>query len=371
MAPSPHPSPTTRTLGSSGVGLERARVFTRRSPGGREGLRSCVRPLCAMTSGECRQREMARSWKRDASARSRSRSSGSAATTSAGASTPRPRRASSTRRSTPASTSSTPPTSTAAPSSEEYLGRALAGRRDEVVLATKFGMAVDEQRRGARPEYVRQRARGQPAPAGDRPHRPLPAPSARPRRCRSRTRSARWTSWSRAGKVREIGCSNFSAEQLREARGGGARGRGPLRQRAERVQPAAPRAGARGAGRVRAPGAGVHPLLPAGQRPAHRQVPARPAAPRGHAGSRTAGGSATCSRTRNLAAGRGAHRVRGGARPHPAGAGVLLAAGAPGGGLGDRRRDLARAGRANASAAGWRLTPAELAEVDAILARHA
>jgi len=39
--------------------------------------------------------------------------------------------------------------------SEEYLGRALATRRHQAVVATKFGMAVDEQRKGARPEYVR------------------------------------------------------------------------------------------------------------------------------------------------------------------------------------------------------------------------
>src|ERR687894_746217 len=40
--------------------------------------------------------------------------------------------------------------------SEEFLGRALRGRRDDVVLATKFGARVDEQRKGARPDYVRQ-----------------------------------------------------------------------------------------------------------------------------------------------------------------------------------------------------------------------
>src|SRR5918997_1472413 len=38
--------------------------------------------------------------------------------------------------------------------SEELLGRALRGRRDDVVLATKFGARVDEQRIGARPEYL-------------------------------------------------------------------------------------------------------------------------------------------------------------------------------------------------------------------------
>ena len=42
--------------------------------------------------------------------------------------------------------------------SEEFLGRALGRRRREAIVATKFGMAVDEQRRGARPEYVRRAA---------------------------------------------------------------------------------------------------------------------------------------------------------------------------------------------------------------------
>ena len=40
--------------------------------------------------------------------------------------------------------------------SEEFLGRALGRRRDDIVLATKFGMEVDEQRHGAKPAYVRQ-----------------------------------------------------------------------------------------------------------------------------------------------------------------------------------------------------------------------
>src|SRR5207248_9770974 len=42
---------------------------------------------------------------------------------------------------------------------EERVGRAIAGRRDEVVLATKFGNVVrDDGSRGidGRPEYVRQ-----------------------------------------------------------------------------------------------------------------------------------------------------------------------------------------------------------------------
>src|SRR5499426_1010442 len=39
--------------------------------------------------------------------------------------------------------------------SEEFLGRALKGRRQQAIVATKFGMAVDEHRKGARPDYVR------------------------------------------------------------------------------------------------------------------------------------------------------------------------------------------------------------------------
>lgn len=40
-------------------------------------------------------------------------------------------------------------------SGETILGEALRGRRDEVVLATKFGRVLDDERQGARPEYVR------------------------------------------------------------------------------------------------------------------------------------------------------------------------------------------------------------------------
>src|ERR1019366_8471604 len=39
--------------------------------------------------------------------------------------------------------------------SERYLGRALGARRSEVVIATKFGMPLDDRRFGASPAYVR------------------------------------------------------------------------------------------------------------------------------------------------------------------------------------------------------------------------
>ena len=40
--------------------------------------------------------------------------------------------------------------------SEEFLGKALKGRRDKAIIATKFGMKMGEDKEGARPQYVRQ-----------------------------------------------------------------------------------------------------------------------------------------------------------------------------------------------------------------------
>ena len=110
--------------------------------------------------------------------------------------------------------------------SEEFLGRALSRRRDEVVLATKFGAQVDEQRKGAKPEYVGQAVEDSLRRLRtDRIdlyqlHRPDPDVPIED------TLGA-LDELVRAGKVREIGCSNFSAEQLRAAekatRDGGAR----------------------------------------------------------------------------------------------------------------------------------------------------
>ena len=100
--------------------------------------------------------------------------------------------------------------------SEEFLGRALAGRRDEAIVATKFGMAVDERRKGARPEYVRQACDDSLKRLGiDRIdlyqlHQPDPGVPI------ADTLGA-LTELVQAGKVKEIGCSNFSAEQLDEA----------------------------------------------------------------------------------------------------------------------------------------------------------
>jgi aryl-alcohol dehydrogenase-like predicted oxidoreductase len=109
--------------------------------------------------------------------------------------------------------------------SEEFLGRALAGRRDQVVLATKFGMKVDDERQGARPDYVRRacedslrRLRTDHIDLYQLHHPDAETPIA--------DTLGALGALVRAGKVREIGCSQFSVEQIREAKaaaGDGAR----------------------------------------------------------------------------------------------------------------------------------------------------
>jgi len=101
--------------------------------------------------------------------------------------------------------------------SEEFLGRVLGSRRDSVLIATKFGIKLDDARPGGgRPEYIRQAAEDSLRRLGtDRIdlyqiHRPDPEVPI------EETLGA-LDELVRAGKVREIGCSNFSAEQLRTA----------------------------------------------------------------------------------------------------------------------------------------------------------
>jgi aryl-alcohol dehydrogenase-like predicted oxidoreductase len=101
--------------------------------------------------------------------------------------------------------------------SEEFLGRALQGLRGQVVLATKFGMKVDEQRQGARPDYVRRACEDSLRRLRTdhidlyQLHQPDPSTPIG-------DTLAALDELVRAGKVREIGCSNFSAQQIREAK---------------------------------------------------------------------------------------------------------------------------------------------------------
>ncbi len=100
--------------------------------------------------------------------------------------------------------------------SEEFIGQALRGRRDDVVIATKFGSKIDDTRKGAKPDYVRRACDASlKRLATDhidlyQLHRPDPSTPI------ADTLGA-LDELVHAGKVREIGCSNFSAEQLREA----------------------------------------------------------------------------------------------------------------------------------------------------------
>ena len=102
--------------------------------------------------------------------------------------------------------------------SEELLGRALGARRKDVVVATKFGMKVDETKRGAKPAYVRQACEDSLRRLGTdyidlyQLHEPDPTVPI------ADTLGA-LDELVKAGKVREIGCSNFSVEQIREAEG--------------------------------------------------------------------------------------------------------------------------------------------------------
>lgn len=101
--------------------------------------------------------------------------------------------------------------------SEELLGRFLGRRRWEVIVATKFGNDMEGQGRGARPEYVKRALEASLKRLRtdyiDLYQQHLPDPDVPI----AETLGA-LDALVQAGKVREIGCSNFSAAQIREAR---------------------------------------------------------------------------------------------------------------------------------------------------------
>ncbi len=166
--------------------------------------------------------------------------------------------------------------------SEEFLGRALGRRRDGVLIATKFGLEMGPERKGAQPAYVQGAAEASLRRLGtDRIdlyqlHRPDPATPI------SDTLGA-LQDLVRQGKVREIGCSNFSVKQMREARG--RPDPREFRQRAERTQPDPSRRVGRCSARMHGARAGFSALFPARERPAHRKYRRGQEPPAGTRGS--------------------------------------------------------------------------------------
>ncbi len=100
--------------------------------------------------------------------------------------------------------------------SEEFLGRALAGRRDEAVIATKFGSAIDDEHKGARPEYVRQACEDSLRRLGTDRIDLYQLHRADPETPIGETLGALGELVTE-GKVLEIGCSNFDASMLADA----------------------------------------------------------------------------------------------------------------------------------------------------------
>ena len=102
--------------------------------------------------------------------------------------------------------------------SEEFIGRALEGRRDSVVIATKFGQAMDErpeERRG-NPDYIRWAVEGSlrrlSTDVIDMYQMHVPDPETP-----IQETLGALDELVHEGKVRWIGSSNFSAEQIEAA----------------------------------------------------------------------------------------------------------------------------------------------------------
>ena len=97
--------------------------------------------------------------------------------------------------------------------SEELLGRSLGARRDQVVVATKFGMPMGEGMAGAHPDYVRSACEASLRRLGtdriDLYQLHAPDPSVPVDDTIAALEALRDD-----GKVVEIGCSNFSPDVL-------------------------------------------------------------------------------------------------------------------------------------------------------------
>jgi aryl-alcohol dehydrogenase-like predicted oxidoreductase len=109
--------------------------------------------------------------------------------------------------------------------SEGFLGKALGARRADVVIATKFGMPIDDQHFGAAPDYVRAACDASLERLGS-DYIDLYQLHAPDDKVPIGDTMGALHELVAAGKVREIGCSNFTVAQLHEAKI--AAGDGPL-----------------------------------------------------------------------------------------------------------------------------------------------
>jgi aryl-alcohol dehydrogenase-like predicted oxidoreductase len=100
--------------------------------------------------------------------------------------------------------------------SEEYLGAALGARRDQIVLATKFGVPYEGHGGGASPAYIRIALEDSLQRLGT-DHIDLYQLHAPDQKTAIADTLGELAKLVAEGKVREVGCSNFSAAMLEEA----------------------------------------------------------------------------------------------------------------------------------------------------------
>ena len=101
--------------------------------------------------------------------------------------------------------------------SEEIVGKAIVGRRDDLVIATKvYSPMGDDPNPAALAALDHPGVREQPSAARHRLHRPLPDPSARPDTDIDETLGA-LSDLVHQGKVRYLGSSTFPASEIVEA----------------------------------------------------------------------------------------------------------------------------------------------------------
>ena len=249
--------------------------------------------------------------------------------------------------------------------SEEFLGRALGRRRGEAIIATKFGNPMEGQGGGASAGYIAVAAEASLRRLGTdyidlyQIHKPDPETPI------AETLGA-LNDLVRAGKVREIGCSNFSVEQLREAEAAVSAGaaRFVSVQNEYSLLKREPEQGV--LAECTRMGMAFLPYFPLASGLLTGKYRRGQPAPEG---SRLAGGNARQLTDHNLAIVEDLIQFAE-ARGHtilelavswllarPAVASVIAGATQP------------EQVRANVAAAGWRLTDAELAEIDTILSR--